>query len=306
MKVLVTGGAGFIGSHVVELLLAKGLCAAVVDNLSSGKVGHVPDDVPFFQVDLTNEKLQEVVKDVRPDAIVHLAAQADVRRSVLDPAFDATVNILGTLRLLDAAVRHGVRKVIFASSAAVYGEPDRLPVDEGHPIRPSSPYGISKHTVEHYLAVYRKLHGLQYTVLRYANVYGPRQDHLGEGGVVAVFCHRIATGQSPTIFGDGSQTRDFVYVGDVARANLLALGRGDGEVLNVSTGVPVSVNALFEELRQAAGQPINPVYAPARPGEILNSRLDNRRAAEVLGWRPLTNLSDGLQQTLLAFRRSAA
>lgn len=304
MRVLVTGGAGFIGSHIVDLLVQHGAHVAVVDNLSRGVKDRLPEGVSFYQVGIESPRLHEVFAEIRPEYVIHQAAQVDVRRSVKDPEADAWINILGSIRLLECCRRFGVRKVVYASSAAVYGDPVQVPVDEDHPILATSAYGVSKHTVEHYLFVYRALYGIDYAALRYSNVYGPRQDPSGDGGVVAIFAHRIVRGEPVTIYGDGEQTRDLVYVEDVARANLLALTRGEGVVVNVSCGRETSVNALFRMLKEAAGSASRAEHAPERPGEIRRSCLANRKAQELLGWKPEVSLEEGLERTV-AYARSA-
>lgn len=298
MRVLVTGGAGFIGSHVVERLIEHGCDVAVLDNLSTGREENLPRGTRLYRADVTSWEIGEIFERERPECVIHQAAQIDVRKSVADPVFDAKVNILGSINLLEQCRRTGVRKVIYASSAAVYGDPQTVPVSEEHPILALSGYGVSKHTVEHYLEVYRELYGLDYTVLRYANVYGPRQDPLGEGGVVAIFTHRIARRLPVTIYGDGEQTRDYVYVGDVAEANLLALTRGGAQILNVSTGIEVSVNQLVSTLQELAGREVEVHYASERPGEIRRSALDNSRACRALEWAPRVSLRKGLQEVL--------
>lgn len=298
MRVLVTGGAGFIGSHIVDHLLEEGHDVSVVDNLSSGKEDRIPAQVTFYRTGLRDAALPQAISDFRPECVVHQAAQVNVSRSVEDPFCDADTNVLGTLHLLEQCRRFDVRKVIFASSAAVYGEPVALPIDEQHRIGPLSPYGVSKLTVEHYLSVYRSLYGLEYTVLRYANVYGPRQDAHGEGGVVAIFAHRIAHGEGVVVHGNGDQTRDLVYVADVARANGLALHAGDGEIINVSFGQETSINELLAELGAAAGREIRAEYGPPRSGDIFRSLLANDRARHVLGWTPRVTLREGLRACL--------
>ena len=294
-RVMVTGGAGFIGSHIVEELLAAGHEVSVVDNLQTGSEAWLPAGVAFYRISILDEALCDVMAEAAPEYVIHQAAQVNVARSVEDSAWDAQVNIVGSLRLLEACRKHGVRKVIYASSAAVYGEPRALPLVEDHPVAPLSPYGVSKHTVEHYLEVYRRLYGLNYTVLRYANVYGPRQDAQGEGGVVAIFTYRIVRGLGVTIDGSGEQTRDLVYVGDVARANVLALTAGDGEILNVSMGVETSVNRLLAAIEEAVGRRAEVRHGPPRPGDIVRSVLANGRARRVLGWEPRVSLAEGLQ-----------
>lgn len=299
-RVLVTGGAGFIGSHVVDILVENGYEVAVVDNLSSGRRENLRPGVAFFLCDIRNPELKEVFRQFRPQAVVHAAAQIDVRRSVENPGFDADVNIKGSLVVLEQARMWGVKRVIYSSSAALYGNPRYLPVEESHPVVAVSPYGISKHTVEHYLYMYRDLYGLDFVALRYANVYGPRQDPTGEGGVVAIFTDRLLQGQTPVIYGDGEQTRDFVYVRDVARANLLALERGGGHILNVSGQKETTINRLFEILSEETGYKGRPRYEAERPGEIRRSVLANRKAKEVLGWEPQVDLVTGLRQTVMA------
>lgn len=299
MRILVTGGAGFIGSHIVDALIARGDHVAILDDLSSGRLENIDPRVNLYHGDIRDEKfVRETLRAERPDSVVHQAAQIDVQVSVNDPATDAAVNILGTLNLLEACCTYEVKKVVYASSAAVYGNPAYLPVDEKHPVRPLSGYGISKHTVEHYLAVYRALHGLNYTVLRYANVYGPRQDATGEGGVVAIFTDLLLKGRSPRIYGDGMQTRDFIHVHDVAGANLAALDAGDGGMYNVSTGVPTTINQLFETLRDITGSDMEPLYGPPREGDIRHSYLNPGAAASGLNWCSELDLAEGLRQTV--------
>lgn len=302
MKVLVTGGAGFIGSHIVDTLLESGVKVAVVDDLSTGRLENINPAVDFYLVKVEDEEFNEVLARVKPDAVIHHAAQIDVQRSLQEPLADARINILGAINLLEACRRFRVGKVIYASSAAVYGSPACLPVDEDHVIEPQSPYGASKHTVEHYLKIYNEIYGIKTTVLRYSNVYGPRQDASGEGGVVAVFADHFLSGRNPRIFGDGEQTRDFIYVGDVARANLAALDRGHGKILNVSTGTGISVNSLFEMMKELTNNTLEPEYCPPRPGDIIHSYLANTRARESLNWTPRVSLVDGLRQTLEYYR----
>jgi UDP-glucose 4-epimerase len=300
MKILVTGGAGFIGSNVTDAFLAAGHRVAVVDNLSTGKKENLNPRAEFFAVDLRDARLAEVVAEFAPDVIAHLAAQIDVRKSVADPVFNAEVNELGTLNLLEAARHTGVGKIIFSSTGgAIYGEvAETAGAGEQHVQEPISPYAITKRSVEMYLYAYWKLYGLKFTVLRYGNVFGPRQDPLGEAGVIAIFCGKMLKGEAPTIFGDGRQLRDYVYVEDVAEANLLALQRGDYETVNIGTGVGVSVNELFAELKEILQLDKKAVYAPPRAGELARSVLDCRKAGAVLGWRPKTGLRAGLEKTI--------
>lgn len=298
MKVLVTGGAGFIGSHIVDKLITDGAKVAVVDNLSTGRRENINPRAKFYQVDITQLELQEVFAAERPQFVIHQAAQISVPKSLADPVFDATVNILGTLRVLEGCCRYGVKKIVYASSAAVYGAPTYLPVDEKHLIKPLAGYGVSKHTPEHYFPIYQEFHGLCYTILRYGNVYGIRQDPQGEGGVVSIFTDRLLRGVQPTIFGDGDQTRDFIYVADVAQANILALIQGDGETLNISCGRPITVNQLLAVMEQVAGTKLGAVYTEERPGDIKHSVLDNSQAITALGWQPQYTIEEGLRETL--------
>ena len=301
VKVLVTGGAGFIGSHIVDLLVTEGYQVAVLDNLSTGNLRNLNPKVELYKVDLTDfSGVKEVLAQYRPDYVIHHAAQVDVMTSLQDPVQDGTINILGSLNLFREAFQMGVKKVIYASSAAIYGDPgdtQPLPLSEGIPIYPLSPYGISKYTPEHYLRIAATAAEASYAVLRYANVYGPRQNATGEGGVVAIFSHLISQKQPVTIYGDGEQTRDFVYVSDVARANLAALRAEENGIFNVSTGRRVSVNELLALLQEIAGVSTVCHHLPLRPGEILHSALDPRKAKEKLGWKAQTNFSQGLQQT---------
>ncbi len=303
LTILVTGGAGFIGSHVVDAFVEAGHHVAVVDDLSTGRRANLHAAATFHEVDIRSPALRDVFDDVHPDVVSHHAAQVDVRRSVADPAYDAEVNVLGSLNLLERCREHGVAKVLYASSGgAVYGEPAYLPCDEDHPIRPLCPYGASKYVVEQYLAMYRELHGLDYTVLRYGNVYGPRQDPHGEAGVVAIFADQMLRGGTPTVNGSGEQERDFVYVGDCARANLLALERGSGGVYNLGSGQGTSVNRLFELLKAATGYQGGVVHGPPKPGETFRIFLDASRARDELGWRPQVDLREGLHRTVAHFR----
>ena len=253
MKILVTGGAGFIASHVVDALLEAGHDVAIVDNLSTGRRRNINPRARFYEVDIRSPELARVLAEERPEIIDHHAAQMDVRRSIVDPIYDADINVLGSLNVLELARQHGVRKVIYISSGgAVYGEPVYLPCDEDHPIDPLCPYGATKHVVEHYLFMYRQNYGLDYTVLRYGNVYGPRQDPHGEAGVVAIFTGLMLAGRQAIINGNGEQERDFVYVGDCVQANLLALNSGSGEIYNVGCGVGTTVNEIFGQTPRAA------------------------------------------------------
>jgi UDP-glucose 4-epimerase len=303
MRILITGGAGFIGSHIADACAAHGHEVMVIDNLSSGKKEYVPASARFVLCDVASDTAVEAVRTFRPEIVNHHAAQINVRASVADPQFDAQVNILGSIRLLEAARRHGVRKFLFASSGgAGYGEQEQFPAEESHPIRPVSPYGAAKMSVELYLHYYRVQYGLQYTALRYSNVYGPRQDPHGEAGVVAIFAERLLRGQMAVVNGDGEQTRDFVYVGDVVRANLAALERGDGLSVNIGTGIETNINTVFRILRDLAGSRQEEIHGPAMPGEQRRSCLENRMASYELGWYPEMSLEEGLARTLDFFR----
>jgi UDP-glucose 4-epimerase len=302
-RILITGGAGFIGSTIADRFLAAGWDVAVLDDLSTGKREHVPAAARFYPCDVRGAAAAEVVERERPEVLCHQAAQVDVRRSMADPRHDADVNVGGLLNLLQAAVRAGsVRQVLFASSGgATYGDTEVIPTPETHPQRPVSNYGAAKTACEVYLNVYRACYGIPFAALRYANVYGPRQDPHGEAGVVAIFCGRLLDGTPCTIFGDGGQTRDYVYVEDVARANLLAAERGFDGALNVGTGVETDVNVLYGHLQRAAGSALAPVHAEARLGEQRRSCVDPAAAAAALGWRPEVTLEDGLRRTFRFF-----
>mgnify|MGYP000561555274 FL=1 len=303
MKILVTGGAGFIASHVVDALIAAGHDVAIVDNLSTGRRQNINPQARFYEVDIRSAALAEVFAQERPEVVNHHAAQIDVRRSVADPIHDADVNILGSLNLLELARQHGVRKVVYISTGgAVYGEPVYLPCDEAHPVDPLCPYGATKHTVEHYLFMYRQNYGLDYTVLRYPNVYGPRQDPHGEAGVVAIFAGQMLSGQQVTINGSGEQERDFVYVGDCVRANLLALDAGSGQIYNLGWGIGVSVNDIFFHMKEITRYGREPVHGPPKLGETFKIYLDASKARRELGWEPQVTLRDGLELTVAYFR----
>ncbi len=307
MKVLVTGGAGFIGSHVADALLADGHVVHVLDNLANGYREQVPAGVPLHVLDVCDPGVRDLFAVHRFEALVHLAAQIDVRRSVADPAFDARVNVLGLLNLLEAGRIAGLQRVVFSSSGgALYGEPVHVPQGESHPERPQSPYGVSKLVSERYLAYYADVHGLLTVSLRYANVYGPRQTPEGDAGVIAVFIEKMRAGLPVTIFGDGRQTRDYVYVGDVVQANRLALRHPESDAFNIGTGIETSVLALYRALATILG--VEPGYTPAaaRKGEVARSVLDTRRATDLMGWRPETGLDRGLARTIDWFKSRAA
>ncbi|MFH1826655.1 MAG: NAD-dependent epimerase/dehydratase family protein [bacterium] len=300
MRILVTGGAGFIGSNVVDAYIEAGHEVAVIDNLTTGKKDNLNPKAKFYQVDLRAKELAGIVAEFSPDVISHHAAQIDVRKSVSDPIYNADINELGTLNLLEAAVKAKVGKIIFSSTGgALYGEVKaRKGADEKTAIEPISPYAITKRSVELYLYAYSVNHGLNYTVLRYGNVYGPRQDPLGEAGVIAIFCGLMLKGKTPIIYGDGKQLRDYVYVSDVARANLLALSQGDKQTFNVGTGIGISVNDLFRHLKDLLQFKDNAVYESARTGELFRSVLDYSKIKKKLGWQAKLDIKQGLKQTL--------
>ena len=303
MKVLVTGGAGFIGSHVTDVLLDAGHEVWALDDLSSGRRENLRPEVRLVVADIRSPEAARLVESGSFDVMCHLAAQMDVRRSVTDPRFDADVNVGGFLNLLEAARKSGVRKVVFSSTGgAIYGEQDVYPAPETHPTRPVSPYGVSKASGELYLGYYRAQYGLESVALRYANVYGPRQNPHGEAGVVAIFSERLLRGETCIVNGTGQQTRDFVYGPDVARGNLLAATSDVEGSINVGTGIETDVNRLYALLAAAAGTDRPAKHAPAKPGEQMRSSVDPSRAAEVLGWRPTVALEEGLRRTVDWFR----
>ena len=308
MNILVTGGAGFIGSHVVDAFVGAGHRVAIVDDVSTGKRARVHPAARLHVMDLRSDRLAEVFESERPEVVAHLAAQAAVRRSVSDPIFDAGVNIMGSLNLLDCCRRFGVARVIYSSSGgAGYGDTEVLPTPEEHPTQPASPYGITKVAVEMYLRAWGPLVAIRGISLRYANVYGPRQDPEGEAGVVAIFCNRLLTGKAPIINGDGEQTRDYVYVEDVAAANLRALEHPEVVgCVNIGTGIETSVNELYRTLTRVAGLEVAAEHGPAKPGEQRRSCLDPALAKRCLGWTPSVPLGEGLLRTLAFFQREKA
>lgn len=308
MRILVTGGAGFIGSHIVDAYLTLGHDVIVVDDLSRGSKKNLNQRSRFYCVDIRDRAaLEEVFAKEKPDVINHHAAQMDVRRGVREPLFDAEVNILASLNLIEMAVSQGVKRFIYAATAgAGYGEPKKIPVAEDYPINPITPYGVSKHTVEHYLFTFHVLYGLEYIVLRYGNVYGPRQSSQGEAGAFAIFSEQMLSGIQPVIYGDGSKIRDYVYVSDVAAANVAALEKGTCEIFNIGSGVPVTDYEVFCEIRKFIGKgEINCRYAAKRPGEIDRICLDVRKASTLLNWRPKVTFQEGARLTVAYFQRQA-
>ncbi|RKY87777.1 UDP-glucose 4-epimerase [candidate division KSB1 bacterium] len=305
MNILVTGGAGFIGSNLVDAFVAAGHSTVVVDNLYMGRLENLNPKAKFYLLDIRAPEVAKVFEFEKIDVVCHQAAQMDVRKSVADPGFDAEVNVLGSLNLLQNSLKYGVKKFLFASTGgAIYGEQDYFPADEDHPIRPVSPYGVTKLTVEKYLFYYHQVHGLPYVALRYANVYGPRQNPHGEAGVVAIFTEKMLRGQKPVINGDGRQTRDFVYVGDVVEANLRALEYEKSDIFNIGTGIETDVNTIFHKLNQIIGSNTPECHGPPKDGEQLRSVIDYTKAKKLLGWEPKVDLQRGLQATVDYFRSS--
>jgi UDP-glucose 4-epimerase len=303
-KILVTGGAGFIGSHVVDQFIEKDFEVVIVDDLSTGRASNLNPSAKFYRMDIRDAKLREVFEAEKPEYISHHAAQMDVRRSVAQPLFDADVNILGSINLIECAREFGVKRFVYISTGgAVYGEPERVPCEETDPINPICQYGASKHTVEHYLFMYHVNYGLKYTVLRYPNVFGPRQDPHGEAGVVAIFTGKMMAGEPVIINGDGNQTRDFVYVSDCARANHLAVSvNHEPGIYNLGWGLPTSVNDIFSTLAKVTEYALPVQYGPAKVGETRHIYLDASKAKRDLGWSATINLEEGLRRTVDYFR----
>lgn len=303
MKILVTGGAGFIGSHIVDAYVHEGHEVHVVDDLSSGTKKNVHPKARFHKLDIRNKSMEKLFKKERFDVVNHHAAQMDVRKSVADPSYDASINVLGGLNVFENARKYAVKKIIFASTGgAIYGEQDSFPADENHPLRPLSPYGITKLTTEKYLYYYKTVHGLNSVILRYANIYGPRQNPHGEAGVVAIFADKMMEGKQPLINGDGKQTRDYTFVGDVVRANLLALKFEGSEIFNVGTGKENDVNTLFRKLKAILNPSCPEQHGPAKEGEQRRSVISYQKINKALGWTPTISLDEGIAQTSKYFK----
>jgi UDP-glucose 4-epimerase len=303
MNILITGGAGFIGSNIADALISDGHRVVVVDNLSTGKKANIPADAEFHELDIASPVIDKVLEQGKFDVVFHLAAQMDVRKSVENPANDAAINIIGGIKLLQASMKHKVKKFIFSSTGgAIYGEQEEYPAPETHAANPLSPYGISKLAFEKYLFFYNFQHGLQYVSLRYANVYGPRQNSEGEAGVVAIFCMRLLKEQKAVIYGDGCQTRDFVYVDDVVKANLLALNFKSSMTFNVGTGVETDINTIFEHIRNAAGSKQPRINLDPKPGEQRRSSISSAKIKKYLGWSPSVALDQGIARTVTFFK----
>jgi UDP-glucose 4-epimerase len=304
LNILITGGAGFIGSHIADAYIAEGHNVIIVDNLSGGVLENINPKAKFYQLDIRSEKLEDVFQKEKIDIVNHLAAQMDVRRSVADPKFDASVNVLGGLNLFESARKHRIKKIIFSSTGgAIYGEQDYFPADEEHPMRPLSPYGITKLCTEKYLFFYKAVYGINHIILRYANVYGPRQNPHGEAGVVAIFCNKMLKGEKPIINGDGKQTRDYTFVGDVVKANLLALKHDGSAIYNVGTSIESDVNKLFYELRNHLNPSCPEQHAPAKAGEQQRSVISFKKIEQELGWHPTVQVDEGLRLTAEYFKK---
>ena len=297
VNILVTGGAGFIASHIVDRLIGLGHHVTIIDNLSTGNPIYLNRQANLYKCSILDEEINSIFKKAQPEVVIHHAAQIDVQSSLKQPTVDAEINIIGTIRLLEQCKEHGVRKIIYASSAAVYGAPQYLPIDEKHIIKPLSFYGISKHTPEHYIESFSLIYGLDYTILRYANVYGIRQDPKGEGGVISIFINKFLTGEIPVVYGDGEQTRDFIYVKDVVEANVNAIHNGSKGIFNISCNRKTSVNQLLHQLSELFKKQVRPKYMPSRQGDIVHSYLDNTNASVHLNWTPRFTLQEGLQET---------
>ncbi|MCL2799792.1 MAG: NAD-dependent epimerase/dehydratase family protein [Endomicrobia bacterium] len=304
MKVLVTGGAGFIGSNISDALIANGHKAVVIDNLSSGKKENINKKAKFYNVDIIDEtKIKAVFKKEKPNIVIHCAAQIDVRKSVSDPKYDANINILGSINILDACVENKVKKILFASSGGtIYGECKNKAPDENSFPNPLSPYGIAKHSVENYIKFYGEIYGLKYTIFRYGNIYGPRQDPKGEAGVIAIFTSRMLNNESVTVFGNGKQMRDYVYVSDVVSANVAALKKADNQIINIGTNKAVPLNDIVKIMSRLSETDKKAVYKPKRPGELFKSFLNAKKAGKFLNWRPKVNIEEGIKKTLEYFK----
>lgn len=306
MKILITGGAGFIGSHITDAAIDAGMEVVIIDNLFTGKRENLNPHAKFYLADIRHKDIADIFADEKPDVVCHHAAQVSVRNSVDDPCQDAEINIVGSINVIDNCKKSGVKKIVFASSGgAIYGEQEKFPAPEDHPARPDSPYGAAKLSVEHYLYIYKKVFGLKYIALRYSNVYGPRQDPHGEAGVVAIFTGKMLSNQTPLINGDGGQTRDYVYVRDVVQANMLAFKSDAEGPFNVGTGIETDVNRLYSLIRERTGYREGNEHGPAKAGEQYRSVLDCARIKKGLGWEPKFSLEEGLKETVEFFRNKA-
>lgn len=306
MRILVTGGAGFIGSHIVDELINRGHTVTVVDDLSEGSLQNLHSEAKLFDVNINDAPaLEKAFDEARPELVSHHAAQISVRNSMYDPTHDAQVNIIGSLNVLQAAVKHDVERFIFASTSAVYSKPDHLPMDETHPLSPESVYGVSKLSVENFVRLYSDTYGIKHKIFRYGNVFGPRQNPHGEAGVVAIFTGQFLRGEQPTIFGDGTKTRDYIFVSDVVSASIAAMSdAGDNDTYNIARGIGVSDYEMFDAVATAADSSMQPKYAPVRPGEPHHLSLDPTKAHEILSWHPRVSLSEGIAQVVEHHRQA--
>lgn len=304
MKILVTGGAGFIGSHVVDALVKKGDEVVIIDNFSAGFEKNINPAATLYRLSICDTAIEKVFEREKPQVVIHLAAQTSVMRSVTDPTFDAGVNILGSLNVISNCVRSGVHRIVYSSSCAVYGTPEYLPVDENHPVKSLSPYGISKHTVEHYLYQNHILNGLSFIALRYANVYGPRQNPRGEGGVVAIFAGKMLEGEQPTIYGLGDKSRDYVYVDDVVRANIIAAESDETGIFNIGTGKEILDQMVFELISRECNYNGSPFYGAERSGEMKRMCIDNSRAVKKLKWNPNVHVREGITRAIAYYKNT--
>jgi UDP-glucose 4-epimerase len=303
MNILVTGGAGFIGSNNVDAFIAAGHTVTIVDDFSSGKKENANPKAKVYAMDIQDPAVENIFRDEKIEVMCHHAAQMDVRKSVADPKFDASVNVLGFLNLMEQGRKHGLKKVTFSSTGgAIYGEQDYFPADEQHPNRPLSPYGITKLVTEKYLFFYKEIYGIEHVILRYANIYGPRQNPHGEAGVIAIFTQKMLKGEQPVINGDGKQTRDYVFVGDVVQANLLALNHQRSDIFNIGTGIETDVNQLFTHIKQLTGSTCEEKHIPAKAGEQMRSVISSKKITDALGWKPTVSLEEGLKRTVEFFK----
>jgi UDP-glucose 4-epimerase len=298
LRILVTGGAGFIASHIVDRLILLGHEVCIIDSMIHGKKSNVNKNTILKEIDIRDEKIIDIFHEFRPEIVIHNAAQISVPRSIEKPMEDASINILGSINVLEASRKVGVRKIIYPASAAIFGQPVYLPINEIHPLNMISGYGITKHTVEHYLQVYKILYNMDYVVLRYSNVYGPRQDSTGEGGVISIFCEKVLKNISPYIYGDGEQLRDFVYVKDIVKANIIAIESLENGIYNVCSSNKISVNQLLHIINEVTGKNIKPIYTIEREGDIKNSYMTYEKIKKETGWKPEYDLYEGIKETI--------
>lgn len=303
MNILVTGGAGFIGSNVADAFIEAGHTVVILDDFSSGKQENVNPKAKVYRMDVQDPVVEGIFRDEKIEVMCHHAAQMDVRKSVADPKFDASVNVLGFLNLMEHGRKYGLKKVLFSSTGgAIYGEQDYFPADEQHPTRPLSPYGITKLVTEKYLFFYKEIYGIDHVILRYANIYGPRQNPHGEAGVIAIFTQKLLRGEQPVINGEGKQTRDYVFVGDVVKANLMGLNYQGSNIFNIGTGIETDVNQLFHHIKTLTGSSCEEKHIPAKAGEQMRSVISSKKIGDALGWKPTVQLEEGLKRTVEFFK----